>query len=176
MRALDMFQMARIALGELGVYSMYVTYKVRYMVGVFCVTNLITAYVRFHGATYLDFHFLWTLPILGLLLWRTTRVRAFPWRVYFLLVSLATSYCIPWDDYMISSGVWDTEDHKTIGRFWNVPYEEILFMILMPLFVWSIYVIRCGIVHVPKAGDFIITKTHVYLLSIMTLKLAELGL
>jgi lycopene cyclase domain-containing protein len=101
-------------------------------VGTFACTAFATSLVSFPGLTYLGVHLRWTLPLVVFGLFKRSVPPGLP---CVLLVLISPLSCIAWDGFMIDSGVWYTEPSKSIGFFWSVPYEEILFMVLVPVLV-----------------------------------------
>jgi len=60
-----------------------------------------------------------------------------------LLMVLALAYTTPWDNYLISEGVWWYGEGRVIGRIWLAPVEEYLFILLQTVLV-SVWTFRCG--------------------------------
>ncbi|WP_210408894.1 lycopene cyclase domain-containing protein [Halorhabdus rudnickae] len=65
-----------------------------------------------------------------------------------LLVAVALTYTLPWDDYLIRSGVWEYGS-TLVGRVGVVPYEELLFVAAQTVLtgLWTTLVVRpdgCG--------------------------------
>jgi lycopene beta-cyclase len=86
--------------------------------------------------TYLDFHLLFLLPPLLLLLYRFpravsrlgTRAR---WTLP-LVAAIAFTYTTPWDNYLVANGIWWYGPDRVIGTIGYVPVEEYLFFLLQP--------------------------------------------
>jgi lycopene beta-cyclase len=86
--------------------------------------------------TYLQFHFVFILPVIGLL-WL---LQPHPiggvgargaWRAIGLVVVIAFVYTTPWDNYLVYRGVWGYGgDDRVIGTIGYVPIEEYLFFAL----------------------------------------------
>ena len=89
--------------------------------------------------TYLQFHLVFTLPVLALLWYLapdygTTR----RWRSAVgltILVSIAFAYTTPWGSYMIGQGVWWYGDDAVLVRALEVPLGEYLFFAIQSLLV-----------------------------------------
>ncbi len=84
--------------------------------------------------TYLQFHYLWTFPLLiGLLLWAYFKMRNLKtiWRTGILVhILLALTYTTPWDNFLIARSVWTYPADRVVGVWGYVPYEEYLFFVL----------------------------------------------
>ncbi|MDL0126245.1 lycopene beta-cyclase [Halobacterium salinarum] len=50
-----------------------------------------------------------------------------------ILLVLALSYTTPWDNYLIATGVWWYGEGTVVGRLWQMPIEEYLFVITQTL-------------------------------------------
>ncbi|MGC8967138.1 MAG: lycopene cyclase domain-containing protein [Thermus sp.] len=81
--------------------------------------------------TYLQFHLVFLLPPLLLLLWARPR----PPRLwaYLLMPLIALLYTTPWDNYLVWRGVWGYPEGRVLLRLGYVPLEEYLFFLLQPL-------------------------------------------
>ncbi|WCM39501.1 MULTISPECIES: lycopene cyclase domain-containing protein [Thermus] len=82
--------------------------------------------------TYLEFHLVFLLPPLFLLLlWARPR----PPRLwaYLLMPLIALLYTTPWDNYLVWKGVWGYPEGRVLLRLGYVPLEEYLFFLLQPL-------------------------------------------
>jgi lycopene cyclase domain-containing protein len=49
-----------------------------------------------------------------------------------LMALVALAYTTPWDNYLVSHGVWDYGEDRVIGTIGHVPLEEYLFFVLQP--------------------------------------------
>jgi lycopene beta-cyclase len=108
--------------------------------------------------TYLQFHFVFTLPVIGLLWLLQSRPmggvgarRA--WRAIGLVVLIAFVYTTPWDNYLVYRGVWGYGgEDRVIGTIGYVPIEEYLFFILQTVLtgLWLMIVRRY---HPPVAQE-----------------------
>lgn len=88
--------------------------------------------------SYLGFHAVAILPVLGALaLFARYRLgsRRDVLAVTALLALLALIYTTPWDNYLISRGVWWYGDGTVAVRFGLAPLGEYLFFVLQPLLV-----------------------------------------
>ena len=87
--------------------------------------------------TYFDFHLLFvTPPFLALLFVARTRVgsrRRIEWAGIGLIVLIALAYTTPWDNYLISVGVWEYAPDSVAMTIWLAPLEEYLFIVLQPI-------------------------------------------
>jgi lycopene beta-cyclase len=85
--------------------------------------------------TYLEFHLVFILPPLLLLLalrpWR--RLGRGAGKFIPLLALIAFIYTTPWDNYLVWRGVWGYGTERVIGTIGYVPIEEYLFFLLQPL-------------------------------------------
>ncbi len=91
--------------------------------------------------TYLQYHLIFILPVLALLLYLTLR-RAGPlagalnaddrWTRGWLLglVVVAFVYTTPWDNYLVFKEIWSYPPERVLGRVGYVPYEEYAFFVL----------------------------------------------
>lgn len=87
--------------------------------------------------SYLEFHLLFILPPLALLLVLASypladRPVAAPAGIA-LLVAVAVLYTTPWDSHLIDTGVWFYGEGTVLVRLWQVPLGEYLFFALQPL-------------------------------------------
>jgi len=60
-----------------------------------------------------------------------------------LLIVLALAYTTPWDNYLISEGVWWYGEGRVAARVWLAPLEEYLFIVLQTLLVAG-WTFRCS--------------------------------
>jgi lycopene cyclase domain-containing protein len=90
--------------------------------------------------SYVGFHVVFVVPVLLVLgVVAASRrgdsrqvVRTIP---FVAIVALALAYTTPWDNYLISRGVWWYGDGAVAGRLWLAPIEEYLFILLQPVVV-----------------------------------------
>ena len=90
--------------------------------------------------TYLQFHLVFLVPVL-LLLGVAVRYRGnrtlltprFRWTGVGILTVIALVYTTPWDNYLITRGVWWYGDGRVAATVWHAPVEEYLFMMLQPV-------------------------------------------
>ncbi len=89
-------------------------------------------------STYLEFHLIFILPVIALLLalswWRGSPLFGRgPLAGLGVLVVLAVVYTTPWDNYLIHWGVWWYGEDVVWRRLWLAPVGEYLFFVLQPL-------------------------------------------
>jgi lycopene cyclase domain-containing protein len=93
--------------------------------------------------TYLQFHLLFNLPALALLLWltrRRLRIEHAAWTALLcIIVLIATT---PWDNWAVHCRIWDfdwrraTEISATLGGVrWRLPAEEYAFFLVETVMV-----------------------------------------
>jgi lycopene cyclase domain-containing protein len=93
--------------------------------------------------TYFDFHAVFLLPPLAALtlgvLWTRPTATADWWVPRLVGVTILTVvalvYTTPWDNYLISQGVWWYGDGAITATLWRAPVEEYLFILLQPVTV-----------------------------------------
>ena len=88
--------------------------------------------------TYLEFHLIFTLPVIILLALVQRRPLAGigGWRATWALpaiAALAFVYTTPWDNYLIWRDVWSYGRDRVLGTLGYVPFEEYLFFLLQPI-------------------------------------------
>ncbi len=98
--------------------------------------------------TYLQFHLVFILPVIGLLgalIRRRLAERKNPRDLWSLgaIVVVALAYTTPWDNYLVYRGVWSYGADRVIGVIGYVPVEEYLFFILQPILTgfWVLYLL-----------------------------------
>lgn len=88
--------------------------------------------------TYLQFHFVFTIPVivaLGLFFLRNPEKwpgRRGTWSLPAVAL-IALIYTTAWDNYLVYRGVWGYGADRVVGTIGYVPIEEYLFFILQPL-------------------------------------------
>ena len=105
--------------------------------------------------TYLQFHFVFTLPPLLFLTFLTYRAakqgRVPPTGLIALLVHilLALVYTTPWDNLLVARGVWGYGENRVLFTLGWVPFEEYLFFILQTLLtgLWVLLLHRRNLVN-----------------------------
>ncbi|MFC7071432.1 lycopene cyclase domain-containing protein [Halobaculum lipolyticum] len=106
--------------------------------------------------TYLGFHLLFVLPVVGLLLWRRPALPARRLRVaragLALMGTLAFVYTTPWDNALIERGAWFYGEGTVAARVWAAPVGEYLFFVLQTTIV-GLWLYRAGFDPTPTAGD-----------------------
>lgn len=85
--------------------------------------------------TYLSFHFIFTLPLLGALLWAARGVFSDSRRkallgAWLFLSCIAFVYTTPWDVHLVSLGVWGYPEESVLATVRGVPVEEYAFFLL----------------------------------------------
>ena len=98
--------------------------------------------------TYLQFHFVFTLPAIVVLaivynfrrdLWHK------PYRIPYLAVLsvIAFVYTIAWDNYLVYKGIWWYGEDRVLGTIGYVPIEEYMFFILQPILtgLWLYFIL-----------------------------------
>ena len=88
--------------------------------------------------TYLQFHFVFILPMMALLGWLYYRARhteetprSIKW--LFAIAGIALVYTTAWDNYLVYRGVWGYGEDRVIGTIGYVPIEEYLFFLFQPI-------------------------------------------
>jgi lycopene beta-cyclase len=87
--------------------------------------------------TYLQFHLVFIVPPLVVLLTRLPRVAAAygprAWWTLPAIALIALIYTTPWDNYLVYRGIWWYGPDRVLTTIGYVPVEEYLFFILQPL-------------------------------------------
>lgn len=111
--------------------------------------------------TYFQFHLIFILPPILLLLWgiarhdRTSaherRLKRWPLAA---IVVIALAYTTPWDNYLVREGIWSYGEDRVVGTIGYVPVEEYLFFALQPLLtgLWLCLVLIRWRRHSPASG------------------------
>jgi lycopene beta-cyclase len=88
---------------------------------------------------YLQFHLIFILPVLLILLF-TTKTKKYDWLALTALSAICLIYTTPWDNFLIKEGVWTYSRQSVIGTIFYAPIEEYMFMILQPIVtgLWTI--------------------------------------
>ncbi len=73
--------------------------------------------------TYLQFHLVFTLPLLLALALLQGRTRQ-PWWPLVALVVIAFVYTTPWDNLLVAWNVWSYPPDRVLARIGYVPVEE----------------------------------------------------
>lgn len=114
--------------------------------------------VGVYSVTYLQFHFVFILPVIGLLVylnwrdlnrglpftgegWQGKRMALWSIPIYVLI---ALIYTTPWDNYLVYRQVWGYPEGRVLATIGYVPIEEYLFFILQTILtcLWVIYLTR----------------------------------
>ena len=87
--------------------------------------------------TYLQFHFVFILPVIAVLIWLYRRNTAsegkqIPIKWLFAIAAIALVYTTAWDNYLVYRGVWYYGLDRVIGTIGYVPIEEYMFFLLQP--------------------------------------------
>jgi lycopene beta-cyclase len=86
--------------------------------------------------TYLQFHLLFIVPPLVVLLTRLPRTAAVygprAWWTLPAVALIALVYTTPWDNYLVYRGIWWYGPDRVLATIGYVPVEEYLFFILQP--------------------------------------------
>ena len=88
--------------------------------------------------TYLQFHLIFNLPALLLLLWATRqRLRAAHWKWIAVLCGIVLVATTPWDNWAVHRGIWSFDWPRTTpvavrlgGVTWRLPLEEYAFFLI----------------------------------------------
>ncbi|KZT55182.1 terpenoid synthase [Calocera cornea HHB12733] len=90
--------------------------------------------------TYLEIHLYFTLPPC-LLLYLVHRPLLQPRDTFrfLLLAFIATAATIPWDSYLIRSGVWGYPEGVVWGTLFDIPVEEISFFVIQTYITTQLY-------------------------------------
>ncbi|MFC7129997.1 lycopene cyclase domain-containing protein [Haloferax chudinovii] len=91
--------------------------------------------------TYVDFHIVFVLPPLAALAAVTAWLRSDATSAWWLsrfgglgvISAVALAYATPWDNYLISQGVWWYGTDTVAATVWFAPGEEYLFMLFQPV-------------------------------------------
>ncbi|WP_425146147.1 carotenoid biosynthesis protein [Deinococcus sp.] len=109
--------------------------------------------------TYLQYHLIFILPpllALALLTWQEMRggrsvagaFRERKWAAWTLALFplIPLIYTTPWDNFLVSSGVWSYPPERVLGRLGYVPYEEYAFFLLQTVItsLWLAFWLRRG--------------------------------
>jgi lycopene cyclase domain-containing protein len=84
--------------------------------------------------SYLQFHAVFTLPVLVVLRVIQPRFeltdRRIAHRSILLIAVIAFAYTTPWDIYLVDNGVWYYGPERVLGTWANVPFEEYAFFLI----------------------------------------------
>ncbi len=88
--------------------------------------------------TYLQFHFVFILPVIAALIWlfkRRLGTASFtPYMKWLGVISgIALVYTTLWDNYLVFKGIWYYGADRVIGTIGYVPVEEYLFFLFQPI-------------------------------------------
>ncbi len=99
--------------------------------------------------TYLQFHFVFTLPLLAVLALLQRRTRE-PWWPLAALVGIAVVYTTPWDNYLVARAVWTYPPEAVWFTIGYVPIEEYAFFVLQTVITG--FIVRLLQARWPVAG------------------------
>ena len=88
-------------------------------------------------------HLKFTIPVAGVLSYasRPVLTRLDAVRILFLVV-VAVTATIPWDSYLIRTGVWTYPKDSVLGySLWSIPAEELFFFVIQTYITSLIYII-----------------------------------
>lgn len=81
--------------------------------------------------TYCEFHLVFNLPLILLLLWlarkRLTRTH---WKWIGVVILIVLVFAIPWDSWAVHKKIWDFNGARIAMRIGMLPVEEYLFFVL----------------------------------------------
>ena len=84
--------------------------------------------------TYCEFHLLFNLPPLLLLLWlarrRLTRAHC---KWIGVVIGIVLVFAFPWDSWAVHRNIWNFNDARVAFRIGLLPVEEVLFFVLAAL-------------------------------------------
>ena len=107
--------------------------------------------------TYLQFHLVFSLPVLALLWYVAPRYEAARRRRAVggiaILVAIAYAYTTPWISYMIRRGAWGYADGAVVARALSIPLGEYLFFAIQTVVV-AFALHRIGFDPTFREGDF----------------------
>lgn len=88
--------------------------------------------------TYLQFHFVFILPVIFLLalVYRRTvaaAMKSYSLKWMFAVAGIALIYTTAWDNYLVYRGVWGYGPERVMATIGYVPIEEYMFFLLQPL-------------------------------------------
>lgn len=86
--------------------------------------------------TYLEFHLLFNVPLLALLLWLgRKRLTATHWKWIGAICGVVLAFTFPWDNWAVGRGIWEFDDARVLARIGHLPIEEIGFFLIETLVV-----------------------------------------
>ncbi len=100
--------------------------------------------------TYLQFHLVFNLPALLLLLWLTRRrLRALHWKWIAALCGIVLAATTPWDNWAVYRGIWSFDWSRVTpvavrigGVTWRLPLEEYAFFLIETVLV-ALFTLLC---------------------------------
>lgn len=113
--------------------------------------------------TYMGFHFVFTIPLLIVMLFFTRKNREIFSKKSLqgmgLLLFLAVTYTTPWDSYLIHQRIWSYKPENVMGTFLLIPYEEFFFFVIQTIIGCLFTALILHKTKAPKTLPFSI-KTH----------------
>ncbi|MCB0713906.1 MAG: lycopene cyclase domain-containing protein [Ignavibacteriae bacterium] len=98
--------------------------------------------------TYLEFHLIFNLPLLLLLLFFTRKKLSRGYLKWVAVVCLIVlTFTFPWDSWAVAKGIWGFGEERVLFKVGNLPFEEVLFFLLE-----TIAVALLVILFLPKRG------------------------
>ena len=86
--------------------------------------------------TYLEFHLIFNLPLLLVLLWLgRRRMTGVHWKWVGVVCLIVLGFTFPWDNYAVEQGIWGFEDERILFRIASLPVEEVAFFLFETLVV-----------------------------------------
>ncbi len=126
----------------------------------FAIGTILNAAMEFWDGimlTYLQFHLLFTLPVLAILWYLAPSYDSVRRRRSTaglgILIAIAFAYTTPWGSYMIQTGVWWYGEGAVAWRALHIPLGEYLFFIIQTLMV-GLYLHWRGFDPTYRRGDF----------------------
>src|SRR3989344_252380 len=84
--------------------------------------------------SYFQFHLLFNVPLLLLLLWLVRkRLTWIHWKWIGGVVLIVLVFATPWDSWAVHRGIWNFNDARILFRIGVLPIEEILFFVFATL-------------------------------------------
>lgn len=98
--------------------------------------------------TYLQFHILFTIPqitiVAVMLYWRQRETLARGIRGILVIAAIVVLYSTPWDNYLVSKGVWQYGDERVLGTIGYVAFEQYAFFVLQTFLTGLVFLAVSG--------------------------------